>query len=202
MGETITKAELLRALGDQRCAGGDRVMVRVIHKDRSDGTCGSYRGEHLPLVGAFAGWADGSWTILAEAGPTELTFEEVRAVNAQRRDRWHPPETDTWSGADWSNAMCGEAGEAANVVKKLRRIETGHVPKDGLGRGDLLAMLGDELADVVLYLMLLADHYEIDLPAAIIDKFNRVSRAQGFPERLPPTWIPDCDLPGASDGDR
>jgi hypothetical protein len=27
--------------------------------------------------------------------------------------------------ADWSNAMCGEAGEAANVVKKIRWIETG-----------------------------------------------------------------------------
>jgi len=98
--------------------------------------------------------------------------------------RWHG-DADEWSGADWSNAMCGEAGEAANVVKKLRRHET-HTgtsyntpPPD-----ELLTALAEELADVVTYCDLLAHHYGIDLAAAVIAKFNRVSAAQDFPERL------------------
>jgi hypothetical protein len=37
---------------------------------------------------------------------------------ARRRQR-------TLDGDDWSNAICGEAGEVANVVKRMRRIETG-----------------------------------------------------------------------------
>jgi NTP pyrophosphatase (non-canonical NTP hydrolase) len=48
-------------------------------------------------------------------------------------------------------------------------------------------MLADELADVFLYLDLLAWHYGIDLPRSIVSKFNRVSAAQGFPEELP--WL-------------
>lgn len=53
-----------------------------------------------------------------------LTFAELDAVNAARCKRWHNADTERWTEADWSNAMCGEAGEAANVVKKLRRHET------------------------------------------------------------------------------
>jgi NTP pyrophosphatase (non-canonical NTP hydrolase) len=46
-------------------------------------------------------------------------------------------------------------------------------------------MLADELADVFLYLDLLASKCGIDLPAAIVRKFNVVSERQDFPERLP-----------------
>ena len=45
-------------------------------------------------------------------------------------------------------------------------------------------MLANEIADVTLYLDLLADHYGIDVEAAIRRKFNIVSERQGFPERL------------------
>lgn len=113
-----------------------------------------------------------------------LTFAEVAAVNASRRDRWHNPDTDAWTGADWSNAMCGEAGEAANVVKKLRRHETGTSPADDPTEAALLGMLGLEIADVILYAFLLADHYGIDVEEAVVRKFNVVSARQGFPERL------------------
>lgn len=113
-----------------------------------------------------------------------LDLAALRAANATRRVRWHPPDSIPWSGADWSNAMQGEAGEAGNVVKKLRRHETGvatprdpHVP-------ELLDMLGAELADTVIYLDLLAAHYGIDLSAAVVAKFNLVSEREGFPERL------------------
>lgn len=112
------------------------------------------------------------------------SFEDLRVVNAARKDRWHG-DADEWSGADWSNAMCGEAGEAANVVKKLRRHET----RTGTAYNTppveaLMPALAEELADVVIYADLLAHKYGIDLGAALVAKFNRVSAEQGFPERL------------------
>lgn len=49
---------------------------------------------------------------------------------------------------------------------------------------ELLGKLADELADVILYADLLARKADIDLDVVIRRKFNRVSEAQGFPERL------------------
>jgi NTP pyrophosphatase (non-canonical NTP hydrolase) len=113
-----------------------------------------------------------------------LDFTHITETNASRRDRWHS-EADDWTGADWSNAMCGEAGEAANVVKKLRRRETSIGSTYNTPETDeLLPALAEELADVILYADLLASHYGLNLEEAIITKFNRVSEAQGFPERL------------------
>lgn len=115
---------------------------------------------------------------------SDLTLRQISETNRARSQRWHK-DCEPWGGADWSNAMCGEAGEAANVVKKLRRLETSKRSSGEYELQMLLAALGDELADTILYLDLLADHYGIDLPAAICRKFNRVSERQGFPERLP-----------------
>ena len=116
----------------------------------------------------------------------ELSFNELARTNAARAARWHPdfPYTPGWSGADWSNAMCGEAGEAANVVKKLRRAECGLQGMADAAVPALREALGDELADTCIYLDLLAQFYGIDLGEAVARKFNRVSEREGFPERL------------------
>jgi len=116
---------------------------------------------------------------------SELRFGLLREMNFTRRNRWHNPDTEPWSGADWSNAMCGVAGEAANVVKKLRRHETKTSPQGDPSERELRLALADELADVVTYCDLLAAFYGIDLGDAVATKFNRVSIRQGFPERLP-----------------
>lgn len=46
-----------------------------------------------------------------------FNYYEFSKLNAARADRWHHgfPHDGIWSGSDWSNAMCGETGEAANV---------------------------------------------------------------------------------------
>lgn len=141
-------------------------------------------------------------------GPAALTFAQLREANVARCARWHPgfPLDGLWNGADWSNATGGELGElaeamlnaftmlalttaaagrTANVVKKLRRQETG-----GRGAVDpdyqvLLDKLADEIADTATYLDLLAHFYGIDLAGAIARKFNAVSVREGLPERLP-----------------
>lgn len=126
--------------------------------------------------------------------PQPLTFASASEINRTRCNRWHPGYPDcyndgpsAWTGADWSNAMCGEAGEAANVVKKLRRIESGAaVGPDDPDETTLRQMLADEIGDVYAYLDLLAGYYGIDMATAIASKFNRVSERQGFPDRMQP----------------
>lgn len=113
-----------------------------------------------------------------------MRFADLRKANVVRLRRWHRPGTLPWVGVDWSNAMCGEAGETANVVKKIRRIETGTGDAARRNIDDLRAQLADELADTVIYADLLADYYGIDLGAAVVAKFNAVSEREGFPERL------------------
>ncbi len=116
-----------------------------------------------------------------------LTFQHVSETNLARCHRWHPrfrQPDDDWSLADWSNAMCGEAGEVANVVKKLRRYECGLKGELDPPEDELRAMLADELADVFCYLDLLASKAGVDLAAAVRRKFNAVSERHGFPERL------------------
>ena len=114
-----------------------------------------------------------------------LTLGTIRDVNSERCDLWHPPDSEPWLGVDWSNAMAGEAGEACNVVKKLRRLETGAVHRDQeQDRAALIEELADECADVLLYVDLLARHFDIDLSHAVISKFDRTSEKFGFPQRM------------------
>lgn len=132
-----------------------------------------------------------------------LTLDAIREANLSRTPRWHGPgwltPEDPWSLADWANAMQGESGEAGNIVKKLRRIEAGMwdsqlYPGDSTAKLAMLPSqeahlrliekLADEIADTILYADLLAAKAGIDLTAAVRRKFNRVSEAQGFPERL------------------
>lgn len=116
----------------------------------------------------------------------DLTFNQVSDINRQRANRWHPgfPYDDTWSIADWCLAMVGEAGEAANVVKKMLRKTQGLQGKLDPSISQLQQMLAEEIADIFLYLDLLAAKADIDLPKAIVEKFNAVSQRQDFPERI------------------
>lgn len=125
--------------------------------------------------------------LASQLPPRPLTFAKLQEVSAARCARWHhgfPHGKSDWSGADWSNAMQGEAGEAGNVVKKLRRIETNTVGSKDPGHEALLDKLGEELADTIIYADLLATFYGIDLATHVVAKFNAVSVREGFPERL------------------
>lgn len=116
-----------------------------------------------------------------------LSFTDLRSANVSRVAKWHPadaPPEQQWTGADWSNACAGEMGEAANVVKKLRRQETGVRGSKDPDYDVLRSMLADEIGDTVCYLDLLAKHYNIDMGEAVRNKFNRISEREGFEERL------------------
>jgi NTP pyrophosphatase (non-canonical NTP hydrolase) len=168
--------------------GGDVSVAAGVHLQCPN--CGSERMSPIGWEGRERCLGCGAeWNTRRPTTDDNLTFEAVRTANRSRARRWHTefPDTrsDGWSGADWSNAMGGECGEAMNVVKKLRRGETNTRGAVDPHRDVLLEKLGDELADTLIYADLLAQFYGIDLDAAVIRKFNAISVREGLPERLP-----------------
>ena len=109
-----------------------------------------------------------------------LTFNTLRGANMARlpqfKNRKGEPAHSEADGSDWKlsawcNAVTGELGELANLIKK---IERGDMTLDE-ARPDV----ADELADVVTYLDILAFRCGVDLGSATMDKFNRVSDRVG-----------------------
>lgn len=113
-----------------------------------------------------------------------LTFHALRNANARRVIEFknaqgelahpRPFSDDDWTIAEWTNALCGEAGEAANVAKKLRRGDYGAPGSPEWRRG--VQKLLDELADTVIYADLCAQKMGAFLDDAVVGKFNEVSR--------------------------
>jgi NTP pyrophosphatase (non-canonical NTP hydrolase) len=104
-----------------------------------------------------------------------LTFEALRRINAARSAAWEARSVQdaNWNLAEWGCALAGEVGELCNLLKKYRRGED--VPESALA---------DEIADVALYLDLVALHAGIDLGEAVRAKFNKDSVKRDFPHRL------------------
>ncbi len=119
-----------------------------------------------------------------------LTFKKLSEINLKRARRWHNSEDlSDWSIQDWICALCGEVGEAANIAKKLRRLQSNYQSKNDIGRdvssyNQGIEELGKELADCMCYLDLVATRCGINLEEATIKKFNQVSDKYGFEEKL------------------
>lgn len=155
-------------------------VVRHVSECVSNGKCSC----PMPTADAPAPTPDGPLRTYRGASDA---FRLVAEANAARAGRWHPGfpnSSDGWTGADWSNAAAGEMGETCNIVKKLRRIETGTQQAEAPTRAELLAKLATEIGDTYIYLDLLAQFYGLDMHRCIADTFNRVSIREGFPERI------------------
>lgn len=114
-----------------------------------------------------------------------LTFRTLREGNVKRlplfkRKDGKPahmkPDGSDWSPASWLQAIVGELGEYANLRKKVER-------------GDLTLAkakdkLASELADVVIYLDLLAYRLGIDLGEAVTTTWNKKAEDLGIPMYL------------------
>lgn len=93
----------------------------------------------------------------------EAMLLEVAGTMRQNSERWFPNWYDgslpmpTWAG--FALGLGGEAGEAQNIVKKMVRDGTTEKHHQ---------MLGEELADVFTYLLLLAD----DLGFSLIEEWQ------------------------------
>lgn len=116
----------------------------------------------------------------------DLKFSDLRNGNVQRIPLFkdahgricHNADGSDWSLSEWSNAVLGELGEAANLIKKVHR---GDVTIDdlievkGFGQITVRHALALEYADVACYLDILAFRTGVDLGDAVREKFNAVS---------------------------
>lgn len=91
---------------------------------------------------------------------------------------------DSWSTAEWFTATLGELGEAANVCKKMIRNRD-NIPGNKETPEQLRARLEGEIADVLIYLDLLAQSEGIDLSEAVPKTFNKKSDELGCDIRMP-----------------
>lgn len=85
----------------------------------------------------------------------------------------------SWTLSDWITALAGEVGEAANIIKKLNRIRD-NIPGNSETEEELIHDLGFELADISIYLDLLAQAAGFDLEAMREIKFQMTSRKIGY----------------------
>ncbi|TAL45479.1 MAG: hypothetical protein EPN91_02375 [Salinibacterium sp.] len=114
------------------------------------------------------------------------TFLNLREQNIVRCREGYRKQLSDWTLLEWAGAAAGEMGEAANIAKKLRRIDGGFPGNAGEPSRELLVReLGREIADVVVYLDLLAAAAGLpDLGVLTASKWNEISERIGSPLRL------------------
>jgi NTP pyrophosphatase (non-canonical NTP hydrolase) len=96
-------------------------------------------------------------------------LNKLKEVNEKRSIEGFKMELTDWTLPEWGNAVAGEVGEMCNVIKKIKRGDFDSNPLVGKD------MLQKEIADIIIYLDLIATKEGIDISQAIIDKFNEVS---------------------------
>lgn len=107
---------------------------------------------------------------------SELTFREFQLMNQLRCEEafGHAVafDNETWPLQNWALAIAGEAGELANVVKKVLRGD--HTVAEA--REDILR----EAADVMTYCDLLITSLYADTGETVMAKFREVSKRVGW----------------------
>jgi hypothetical protein len=108
-------------------------------------------------------------------------------LTVSRAARWHHADINEWSILEWAACMAGEAGEATNFAKKVRRVETFTQSYKEEPLDQLKMKCAIEVIDTIIYapvvlarLGLTPVHFE----RLLREKFNQVSEEEGFPERL------------------
>jgi NTP pyrophosphatase (non-canonical NTP hydrolase) len=107
-------------------------------------------------------------------------FNRARCVEC-----FHP--IHVWSVAEWTNALAGEVGELCNLAKKYIRKD-GRTKEEGQAntpeQDEIRVLMGKEVGDIMAYLDLVCARAGIDLPTAIVNKWNEVSVRVGSFLRL------------------
>jgi NTP pyrophosphatase (non-canonical NTP hydrolase) len=108
-----------------------------------------------------------------------LSLSDLRIANIRRDQEWNTG-SEKLSLTFRGNELAGEVGEACNVVKKMERARLGLK-----GSHATAEQLGEELADVLICLDLLAMDAGVDLSTAVRAKFNATSEKYGLATRIP-----------------
>lgn len=128
-----------------------------------------------------------------------LTFAMLRRANLARlplfkNAKGEPahsqPDGSDWSLGEWCTAVLGELGEAANLIKKVKRGD--------ISLEEARPHLAKEFADATTYLDILAYQAGIDLGEATAKKWNEVSARIEIDLRIEQFVTPDEPYPGVS----
>lgn len=118
-----------------------------------------------------------------------MDISKFQEINAIRAIRWHNNGQTQWTLLEWAGAMCGESGEAANVAKKIRRLNQGLPNKEaGLSKNNLPELkqkLAVEIADSIIYGLIILAEIDVDASQILAEVFDQKSIEYGFPERAP-----------------
>lgn len=110
----------------------------------------------------------------------KLTFDTLRHANTVRlplfkNGRGEPahsePDGSDWTLGEWMTAVTGEVGEAANLIKKIKRGD--------LTIEEARPLVDKELADIVCYIDILAKQLGLDLGDEVVQKLNEISARVG-----------------------
>lgn len=121
----------------------------------------------------------GHLALLGLAHMRQLSLTDLRVANIRRDEEWNTG-SEKLSLTFRGNELAGEVGEACNVVKKMERARLGLK-----GSHATAEQLGEELADVLICLDLLAMDAGVDLGVAVRSKFNATSEKYGLATRIP-----------------
>lgn len=102
------------------------------------------------------------------------TLQRLRIANPQRCVAFGHT-VDDMPLLFWSTAVAGETGELCNLIKKHKRGD--NIP-------GIHEKIGDEAADIVIYLDLLCTKLGLNLEEFIVKKFNEVSDRVKSPIKL------------------
>lgn len=109
-----------------------------------------------------------------------LSFNTLRQANIKRLPQFKnkkgkkahsKKDGSDWTPAQWLQAVTGELGEYANLRKKFERGD--------ITKAEFDVEAKKELADIQIYLDILAFQLGVDLGQATKEKFNEVSERVG-----------------------
>jgi len=109
------------------------------------------------------------------------TLGELRDANSRRQAEW--PGAGSIDLCFRGLEMAGEAGELANKVKKLVRLQRG-ITGTSEQVVALMQEVMDEMADVIICVDLIGMELGIDLDAAVCGKFDATSEKHGLTTKL------------------
>lgn len=118
----------------------------------------------------------------------DLTFANLRRANLARdAEKWGA--MGAWSPELWLTRMMTEVGELAEEISRSAEADLAEIPfalGGPAGEDGFKARVANELADVAMFLDLLAASLGVELGAAIVAKFNSKSAEWGVGVRLDP----------------
>ena len=108
-------------------------------------------------------------------------LNNLRRANVARQAEW--PGGEHVDLCFRALEMAGEAGELANKLKKLVRLQR-KITGTNEDRATLMKEIADEMGDVIITVDLIGMEIGISAAAAVEDKFNATSIKHGLKTRL------------------